>query len=1092
MKHILLKLVLLAAIASPLMSQASSEPTPTPRIIGGTDTELGEYPFVAGIGKKSSPDDIFCTGTFIGGNKVLTAAHCVDGDTTADELKVVLGTNDKNEITKEHQYWVKRITIHPGYVHNSLSITNDIAVLETDRDIVTAEPIKLASHYEFSDSELWYENLTAIGWGFETVAPFYQPDILKQVDVSFIPDPECSIEENLSWDRNIANNMDNNILCTIRQDSQHNSDSGNICFGDSGGPLVVKNDNDEWVQIGVLSFMIEPSDAPCSAAMSGYTEVSKFRNWDPILEVDPPLNDNCVRFFKGANYYGSFKDFCLRDDGSEHNYKVIDSSFDDSFSSVKVGANVYVTHFENTGNGGWAWTQKEDNPAFNSGTDNTISSVTIFPRYIHPMCGRFWSRQGYEGQRWARCLIKSNGRSTAIILQEDLPPNVSIKSVQMGTAANAFAVGLGDTTGDEETFEDLFWYQHFDAGSNYWSTFYENAFINSENYINIILDPVNDGTYEYRMIEAVGLGMFEQAPEGAFFTIEVSSTNGEKQTIKVELKPGEHHSHIWPRVIARAIDYAEIDGVGVGVEHYADIPPPVGSTYPNFVFWEADKVRSVNITLVTAENLMRDADEDGITFLYDYSDVIHFSPIRLDETETNETFTGNKTFTGDEIIITILEINAAPEFIRIPISDYWKEAWRWPLAVAKRINELGRSGLAAGEKIGDHVVGAPLASGDENYLRYETHIFRDISINNADSCVTAYSEPDYNGESWSFCTTDKPWWDSSQDWVNNIRSYKVGDNVQAEFDTTDGKVFVESGTEEPSYNDYSNNGIFSVIVTPKENPRKVGPTCVRLWTKENFKGQPFDHCMTNGSYFHVNFAGLVENNNIESIEVGKRARAVLWNGWNGAVNRTFLPSHSYSGIGEFRNRAQSLDIYPAGNALEPTCVRLWTKENFDGQPFKHCMTNGYYFHVNFAGLVENNSIKSMEVGKDVKAVLWNGDKNRTFWPSQDNSGLGEFRNRAQALEIYPFTNALEPTCVRLWTKENFQGQPFKHCMTNGYYFHVNFAGLVENNSIKSMEVGKDVKAVLWNGDTAGTFVRNNPNLGQFSNRAQSMEIYPSF
>ncbi|WP_208617792.1 S1 family peptidase, partial [Vibrio thalassae] len=789
MKHILLKLGLLTAIASPLMSQASSEPTPTPRIDGGTDTEPGEYPFVGGLIKSHSPTEFFCTGTFIGGNKVLTAAHCVE-DEIASEIMVVFGTNNRSEITDKYQYQVRRIIMHPDYSEGIDQFTypsNDMAVLETDRDIDTAEPIKLASRYEFSNSELWYENLKAIGWGWNREETgFSAPNILKQEDLSFLADTECQSIAPANY------KIDDNLLCVSRQHSQHNSDNGIACYGDSGGPLVVKNDNDEWVQIGVASLGIDPkNNYSCRWLHSGYAEVSKFRDWDPIFEEvgdeAGPLNDNCVRFFKGANYYGKSRDFCLKDDGSEHNYEVIDSSFDDSFSSVKVGANVYVTHFENRGNGGWAWTQKEDNPAFNSGTDNTISSVTVFPRYVHPVCGRFWSWQEYNGQRWDLCLLKANGtRGVDGILQLAYNLNKNIKSVQMGTAANASAFGYGDSTGDEENIYDLFWFQEFDAGSHYWTTFYENAFINSENYFQIFLEPVND--YRYRMIEATGLGMFQQAPEGAFFTIEVSSTNGEKQTIKVELKPGEHHSHIWPRVIARAIDYAEIDGVEVGVEHYADIQPPVGSTYPNSVFWDPDIVRSVNITLVTAENLMRDADEDGITFPFDYSDVIHFSPIRLDETETNE------TFTGDEIIITILksEINAAPEFIRIPISDYWKEAWRWPLAVAERINELGRSGLAAGEKIGDHVVGAPLASGDENYLRYETHIFRDISINNADSCVTAYSEPDYNGESWSFCTTDKPWWDSSQDWVNNIRSYKVGNNVQAEFDTTDGKVFVES------------------------------------------------------------------------------------------------------------------------------------------------------------------------------------------------------------------------------------------------------------------------------------------------------------
>ncbi|MFC5077786.1 hypothetical protein VTH8203_02553 [Vibrio thalassae] len=268
-----------------------------------------------------------------------------------------------------------------------------------------------------------------------------------------------------------------------------------------------------------------------------------------------------------------------------------------------------------------------------------------------------------------------------------------------------------------------------------------------------------------------------------------------------------------------------------------------------------------------------------------------------------------------------------------------------------------------------------------------------------DNCVTFYSEPNKKGKKHSYCLDDDgngQYFDLAlSDADNTFTSLRVGKNVKVTHyhDSRSGWTWTQD-SDVNSFNQGTNNRISSLEVFPKN----VKPTCVRLWTKQNIQGRHFDHCMDEQYYGFASFSGTPENNNIESLEVGKDVKAVLW---NGDKNRTFLPSLVYSKLGEFSNRAQSLEIYPFDNALEPTCVRLWTKENFDGQPFEHCMTNGFYFHVNFAGLVENNSIKSMEVGKNVKAVLWNGDKNRTFLPSHDYSELGEFRNRAQSLEIYP-------------------------------------------------------------------------------------------
>ncbi|MCF6441196.1 serine protease [Pseudoalteromonas luteoviolacea] len=219
----------------------------TPYIIGGQETQPYAYPF---MGSLQEDGEHKCGISFVGENRVLTAAHCINFNYYTfdthyiDRLSVKLGGHDLKEDAQWTTYQVRQILIHDRYDWRGADAVNtdksyDIAILELDRPVENITPIKLAN-MQIRESLTSSDTLRAMGWG--KIDDGTRSNKLKEVDLQYVPNVLC--KEFKYYDRSITDLM----ICA----GAINTNEG-TCSGDSGGPLIVKRDS-EWIQVGVVNF----------------------------------------------------------------------------------------------------------------------------------------------------------------------------------------------------------------------------------------------------------------------------------------------------------------------------------------------------------------------------------------------------------------------------------------------------------------------------------------------------------------------------------------------------------------------------------------------------------------------------------------------------------------------------------------------------------------------------------------------------------------------------------------------------------------------------------------------------------------------
>lgn len=236
-----------AAAATALIGVAPSASAAPQPIVGGTTTTTTAYPFMMQI--TDSSQNQFCGGTLVSPTKVVTAAHCMVGETTSS-VRVVGGRTYRNG-TNGTVSRVSRIWIHPSYTDATNG--DDVAVLT----LSTSMPYTTAPYVSATQTGVYAAGTTAriVGWG-TTSAGGSSSNQLRTATVPIVSNTSCASSYGSDF---VASDM----VC-----AGYTSGGVDTCQGDSGGPLLVG---------GVLAGITSWGEGCAEAGYPGvYTRLTTF------------------------------------------------------------------------------------------------------------------------------------------------------------------------------------------------------------------------------------------------------------------------------------------------------------------------------------------------------------------------------------------------------------------------------------------------------------------------------------------------------------------------------------------------------------------------------------------------------------------------------------------------------------------------------------------------------------------------------------------------------------------------------------------------------------------------------------------------
>ncbi len=188
-----------------------------------------------------------CSGSYIGSNKILTAAHCFN----SGKLKSV-SFNLQNEIVT-CAYVSRRI--HPKYIRNVA--TFDLAVIKfecTPEDSIKVNQVK---PLEIADKAT-NDEIIVLGYGMKSLSDAHNPF----PELSYLTFPPLKLSK--------AKTL---YLCVPANSKR------TPYLGDSGGPTLQNNHGGDYKIIGVSSQLSAPNSDPNRIEALCFAKAFEFKKW---------------------------------------------------------------------------------------------------------------------------------------------------------------------------------------------------------------------------------------------------------------------------------------------------------------------------------------------------------------------------------------------------------------------------------------------------------------------------------------------------------------------------------------------------------------------------------------------------------------------------------------------------------------------------------------------------------------------------------------------------------------------------------------------------------------------------------------------
>lgn len=255
-----------------------------PTIVGGYNATNTTVPYLAFV-------DVYlkegiggvCTGTVIGRDRVLTAAHCfLDEDYGLDNVESVLvwaGVSSLTDLDNETYPFYRAYTVHVDNRYSGDQLNWDLGIVTISSYFPDDYPVAQIAKKKLKNKQEVY----AAGYGITDENAEQLPPIVQEVDLKARRFKKCFKFVDDQYKSSIVKRT---MQCASAP--KFKKGGKDTCLGDSGGPLFQKGENGTVTLYGVTSFGVG-----CARPSSGawYVKLSFF--YDMIMD-HLALGDNAT------------------------------------------------------------------------------------------------------------------------------------------------------------------------------------------------------------------------------------------------------------------------------------------------------------------------------------------------------------------------------------------------------------------------------------------------------------------------------------------------------------------------------------------------------------------------------------------------------------------------------------------------------------------------------------------------------------------------------------------------------------------------------------------------------------------------------